>query len=371
VIWSAGEGLRYRQLARGAWGVPVDLSDAIEAPRPGVGDLVRSSLAADRTGLLHLVAATLGIGQAKYTRAPIGTAAAPAGWSKARQIGVHGAGYYCAVAVDSRNRIHTLYIERPAGTIPADTFYRRSDDHGRTWSPQVNLSGSPSAGSSRPQLVIDSTDRLHVTWDEGWDRISGKGTIATSIYRWSSDGNAWSPPVSFGSARTPSAQLVVARSGRDGGTVAVWRSTDDNVYFQQAPGDGKAWSLPAPVPGIAARPWNSPPFDQYALAADDRGLVHLAVVGRLPSRPGSTLPVLHLTWDGHAWSSPDVVFDRPDRYPEYPRLAAGPRGVHLVWFARTDLWDSAARKEVWYSEERGQQVPNQAGDTRGERARRP
>jgi hypothetical protein len=104
------------------------------------------------------------------------------------------------------------------------------------------------------------------------------------------------------------------------------------------------------VPGIRARSWNSPPFDQYALSADADGHAHLAVVGRRGAATVETLEVLHLAWREAQWSAPETVFENPRLYPEYPRLAIGPRGLHLVWFTRTDLWDSTAPKSVWYSE---------------------
>jgi hypothetical protein len=264
---------------------------------------------------------------------------------------VRGAGYYCALATDSRNRLHALYIERPGGADPADTFYRRSDDGGRSWTGQVNLSNSPNDGSSRPQIIVDGKDRIHVSWDEGWDRITGQGRIHRSIYRWSPDAGQWSPPIAFGSLARPSAQLVVASPGSGADRLAIWRSSqDEHVYFQTSGDEGASWTPPRPVPDVKARTWNSPPFDQYALSADSQGRAHLAVVGRHSASADVPLQLLHVTWDGAEWNAPQVVFQDARSFPEYPRIAIGSRGLHLIWFTRSDLWDSTAAKSIWYSE---------------------
>lgn len=346
LVWSHGEGLFYRRLTGESWTSPLDLSAAVAAPRPGVGDLVRAAIVVDPRDTVHVLAATLGIGMPTHTAARADAAEQLTRWSAPRRVGVGGAGYYCAIAADHEQRLHAVYIERPAGVIPSDTFYRQSADGGRTWSAPVNLSASPAAGSSRPFVSVDAAGVVHVSWDEGWDRISGRGTIARSIYRALQPDGQWSQS-SFGAPDRPAAQLVVtgARTAR----LAVWRSTDEVVAFQVSRDGGARWTPPAPVPGIAARTWNSPPFDRYVLVPDGAGLVHFALVGRTQDAPQGRLQVLHLTWDGQAWSRPDVVVDRQDRFPEYPGLAVSDDRVYLSWFARTDLWDSTAAKDVWVS----------------------
>jgi hypothetical protein len=129
----------------------------------------------------------------------------------------------------------------------------------------------------------------------------------------------------------------------------VWRSSsDDYVYYQTSADNGKTWNNPTPIPGIFARPWNSPPNDQYALARDDSGILHLVMVARRSSN-ASNWVVAHLKWNGSEWSNPEIIFDRDGLYPEYPRIAVAlGHQIHAVWFTRTDVW-SGGTIDVWHS----------------------
>ena len=218
-------------------------------------------------------------------------------------MGARSAGYYSALQVDRHDRLHAVYNDRPRDSLLADTYYRQSSDGGLTWTEPINLSSSPGDGSTRPQVSIDGRDRVHVSWDEGWDRQTGKGNIRVSQYRWSNDGRTWSPVQLFGSADLPAAQLVVAPIGTGDGRLAIWRSSKtDHVYYQRSE-DGAHWSAPTPVPGIKARPWFSPPFDQYTLAADSDGNLHALLVGTLDGLPPLPWRVIHLVWSHSATSS--------------------------------------------------------------------
>jgi hypothetical protein len=130
----------------------------------------------------------------------------------------------------------------------------------------------------------------------------------------------------------------------------VWRSAvDDNVYYQTSTDAGKTWSAIAAIPGLIARPVNSPLFDQYALARDDQGIVHFALVARRTPGTDSPWNVTQIEWDGQTWSKPEVIFERAGLYPEYPRLAiALGNQVHVVWFTRVDVWQTN-NLDVWHT----------------------
>lgn len=350
VIWASGNGLNYRAWNGRTWSAVTDLTTVIGASHQSRGDVVRAAVAADRKGSLHLFGTMLNNGTGNYSRANADRAVNRSAWSRHARIGENGAGYYSALQVDGRNRVHAVYVGRPQDSLLADTYYRHATDGGVTWSTPVNLSRSPGAGSSRPQLLVDGANRLHVSWDEGWDRQTGKGTIHTSLYRWSGDGLHWSETRTFGGADLPSAQLVVGSGDAARTRLAVWRSSqNDRVYFQQSVDDDTTWTAPTPVPGVGARSWNSPPFDQYAMAADATGRVHLVIVGLVQEPRPRPLQLIHLVWMNGQWQQPEIVFQVDGLFPEYPRLAVGPHGeLHVVWFTRQVLWTQGPRV-IWHS----------------------
>ena len=352
VIWSS-TALDYRSWNSGAWTQSNDIAVAVDAKNNLVSDPFRGAIATDRNGKLHLFYYHLTEGLGYYTNAPVDKAGLPSAWSPHQVMGARGTGYYSMLAIDSKNRLHAVYINQPDNARLADIFYRRSEDGGATWTFPVNLSNTPQVGSSRPQIIIDHNDVIHISWDEGWDRRSGEGVAQTSRYVSSTDGGkTWSNPSVFGTTKLPSAQLVVGSSMDNQSRIAVWRAAptipDDNVYFQSSSDGGKTWSAPNPIPGITARPWNSPLFDQYAMAQDKNGIMHLVLVGR-PSPVASKWIVEQVEWNGVEWNHPEVIFDRDGSYPEYPRVAfALGNQMHVVWFTRPDPFGQAPL-DIWHS----------------------
>lgn len=349
VIWSAVT-LDYRMWDGRGWSPVSDIAIAADAYGLPINDVFRASIVADGAGYLNLFYYHLSEGMGYFTRAPVERTTLAQAWERPQLIGARGQGYYTALTVDKNDQIHAVYIDTSIESPLADIFYRRSERGGVQWSSPINLSNSPRLGSSRPQILRDQFDVLHVSWDEGWDRRSGEGIAQTSRYVYSiNNGRDWSAPVTFGSARQPAAHLVVTSGQRPESRVAVWRTTtDEAVYYQTSSDNGRTWSAPIPIPGILPRFWNSPPFDQYALARDDRGVVHLVLVTRRPQN-ANLWAVTHIEWDGKAWGRPETIFEQDGLYPEYPRVAiALGNQLHVVWFTRTALF-TIAPMDVWHS----------------------
>ena len=172
VIWSSNE-LMYRSWYAGTWTPSNDIVVAVDAAGNQIFDPFRTAIAADHTGLLHLFYYHLTEGLGYYTHAPLNRAGIPNAWAPRQVIGAQGNGYYSMLVVDSRNRLHAVYIDTSSGSQVADIFYRRSEDGGQTGTLPYNLSNTPLVGSNCPQIIIDRNDVIHVSWDEGWDRRGG------------------------------------------------------------------------------------------------------------------------------------------------------------------------------------------------------
>lgn len=336
--------LLHRELRNGVWS-PVN--DVLYAGTGGY--TVRNGLVMGRDGMLHAIV-RMGV-SIKYTRAPWDQAAIASAWSEPRTI---ADGYYNGIAIDSKGWLHAIWTGGFDENEGGDLFYRRSTDGGLTWERPVNVSDLVD-GEDKPQIKVDSFDRVHIFWDHGFDWYVGRGKPQIGLYRRSDDGGAtWSEPVTFGLPDDQIQQTTVAAT-RAGGLLAVYRSaTTSNVYFQYSP-DGVAWSRPARVPGVVARNLNDPPLDIYSLAVDSVDNVHLLMNGYTPDDLDGPPRLMHLTWNGSVWSSPVVVMQTEHDRPEWPRLLiSGGNQLHAVWFTRNELYDPQTNKDVpdrqvWYS----------------------
>lgn len=352
------EQVSYSEWHGGSWADPNDIV-------PPSRDIIRNAIALDRRDVIHMLfggSSYDSVLTLYYQSAHSDEAWSAAAWSRPHRVSPSGS-YMGDIAVDSQGVIHAVFdnVVRMEGAAyretenlsAADIFYRRSVDDGRTWTPRVNLFPSASAGSSRPQMEIDSSDTIHVTWDEGWDRLTGWGAPVYSAYTFSSDGGStWAPAITVTYPVSGVAQLAVGSDG-DGGVMLVWRTVSrDEIFYQWSGEGGRSWEAPSRVPGVLARPWANP-FDMYDMATDSAGHIHLVVVGRQFLDRQAPLGVYHLEWDGEAWSPVERIYGGAG-FPEYPKIAVSQGNqLHVVWFVREMLGYSADQDsgphQVWYS----------------------
>jgi len=324
---------------------------------PPSADIVRNAVAIDLAGNVHLlfggsVHGTLAL---YYQKAPVGESWSAAAWSKPHRIN-QGMSYMGDMAFDSRGVIHVIYDDTvyqadEDETALADIFYRRSTDSGKTWSTPINLYPGPLTGSARPYIEIDENDVIHVTWDEGWDRLSGEGEPGYGTYISSSDGGeTWTPTTVITHPDSTVAQLTVGSDGQNG-VMLVWRATSrDEIFYQWSADGGRSWESPSAIPRVLARPWTTP-FDMYDMVTDSAGHIHLLAVGRQSQEVKALLGVYHLVWDGTGWSPPTRIFATEGLYPEYPKITVHEGNqLHAAWFTREEsVWDQDVSRVVWYS----------------------
>lgn len=348
--------LMYRTLRNGVWSEP----NNVLVPAVG-GYTVRNSIQMGRDGRLHVVFRS--VVAINYTSAPWQEALSPTAWREPQRV-TDGGAYYTELGIDSKNHLHMLWSEAVVdapGDPPracrncSDLYYRHSEDGGQNWSLRINLSNSPD-GENRPQIVIDSQDRLHVVWDEGVDWYAGQGVPKNGVYRRSDDGGkTWTAPVRFSLPRDAVQQTALALDDA-GNPLVVYRSVaTSTVYYSLSPDGGDSWVGPFEIPGVYARNLLDNDLDRYALAGDSAGRIHLIMSGSaVPWEAGANyrLQLLHLTWDGRNWSKREVIQDN-GLYPEWPRMAiSNGNELHVTWFTRSpqDLFQSErARYRVWYS----------------------
>lgn len=342
-----GETVFYKVKIADVWSEANDLV-------PANPDIARNAIAIDQSDNIYLA---FRYGTRLYVKWAYADAAWSAkSWSTPHRVDHRGNTYLADLDIDSDGAIHLVYDDRGDPDSPlcsggcADLYYRSSADQGRTWTYPRNLSESP-AGEARGQIEIDQQDVIHVTWDEGWDRLSGIGNPRAGGYSFSKDGGkSWSPMLSITHPDSTVAQLAVG-SDNQGGVILVWRTTSSNLmYYQWSDDGGETWGRPEEISGIWARPWTIP-FDLYDMATDSSGQIHLLAVGREAPERDAPLGVYHLVWDGKAWSAPTNLYSVPGYFPEYPRIVIHEGNqLHAIWFSREGSeYDQMVNREVWYS----------------------
>jgi hypothetical protein len=331
------------------------------------GDALRSSLTTDQTGRLHMLYRGLDLRDPKVGGAenePIRYASVDSlladrsqSWMPGPTVSRRNPAYFSDIVTDSAGTLHALTTEAD-GDKQYAVYYHRSEDGGRTWSVPVAIEQVLAVSRWRLQLKVGPNDDLHAVWEcVDPDDPSSRVPVGFVYARSTDHGQTWSTtifsppkqayiyPKLFEGTRWR-VQPAVGVDGR-GQIVVVWREYETNLLYFQRSTDGRTWTDPARVGGVArgvARP-----FDRYDMATDSAGRLHLVMVAYPDGSP--TMALLHSEWLGYGWGQPEVIlYAATAPYPEWPRLVVGAGNVlHLAWFGGSA--DSVDRVPIgiWYS----------------------
>ncbi len=333
------------------WSDPNDI-----AAMSSGGEVTRPSVYIDQNGVLHLLYRETSI---FYSQAPVVDLVSARAWSTPIVVNERQVAYYSRLTMDAKGVLHLVYTENvPSAKCPIcyHLFYRQSADNGKTWSLRVDISKGD-IGSVKPQILIDKQDNIHVVWESGIGGAYGQLTDPTSVmYAASYDGGkTWSNPYQFPAPNGWGRNITIGEDGH-GTLIVAWLGLDEDlVYYQTSTNYGKSWSDPQPIPDVWGG-WSiyNARLDDYSMATDSDGNVHLVFVGRLNTKDNN-LEILHLTWNGFTWSRPESITTLTGDVPEWPRLAISlGNQLNVVWFVREQahIWDSASGQyKVWYSHE--------------------
>lgn len=177
------------------------------------------------------------------------------------------------LAVDARGRVHAAWTQfpLPAAWPPADVYYRRSEDGGRTWSPVRQVAGD---GSGRINVAAQGDDEVHLVWTEA--------TTRDRMHEWSTDGGAtWSTPRPVGDQARGAITRALALAFDGGGVLHLVTSVGsaggaEPVVHATWRSDGGGWSVPQ---GIANRMGTVGSVGLPALAIGGGNRLHVAYKG--------------------------------------------------------------------------------------------
>jgi hypothetical protein len=360
VVWASGvsvssqqafDTVMYSSSADGSkWSSPLDI-----VAIPTKGAVTRPTVASDSHGILHLTYRSYTI---YYSHAPVQSVVAPA-LTPGVPISSADNGYFSRLAIDAKGSLHLVYTEHiQSADCPAclHVYYRASQDNGQSWSAPVDVSQVPT-GAAKPQILVDSKQVLHVVWESGRGGDLGQLADPTAVMYTASDdgGKTWRPPTTLGPANSTARNIALGLTGSGQLVAAYLALPDDRVYFQTSSDEGVTWSQPQLIPN-ALGAWSvyQGKTDGYSMTTDGSGNVHLVYVGRTSDKQVS-LSVLHLSWDGSAWSAPDPISTISGDVPEWPRAAVGlGNRLHVVWFVRDQQHifggEGVFRYRIWYAQ---------------------
>lgn len=359
VAWSGGAALYPSQaydtvvyassIDGRSWSAPLDI-----VALPSKGAVTRPALLSDSNGTLHMTYRSYMI---YYTHGSV-QAVRPLALLPARPISSGDNGYFSQLLLDRAGRLHIFYTEY-AGQVGCPeclhVFHRFSDDDGLTWSLPVDITPGAS-GAAKPQILQDGQRRMHLVWEAGRGGDLGQIPDPTTVMYTASDdgGTTWRTPIQL-APDDSRARNVTLGLGGNGQKVAAWLGLPaDVIAYRVSEDGGLTWSDAAAIPGaFGAWAVYQGRTDGYSMVTDGAGTVHLLAVGRT-SASEQSLSVLHTTWDGTAWSSPEAVVTLTGDVPEWPRAAIGlGNELQLVWFVRDQahIWGGPGefRYRVWYA----------------------
>jgi hypothetical protein len=321
-------------------------------------EATRPTVLVDRRGLLHLTFRGIDV---FYLHAPVESLLSAIHQISQRKVSTANIAYFSRLALDEQGRLHLAYSQMVPGGADSKCpycyhlFYRWSDNNGLNWSAPTDVSVIET-GSAKPQIVVDGQGAIHLVWEAGPGGSYGRVEMGSrrAMYAASYDrGKTWTPSAEFVAPSGEASNIALGLDGQGKLMVAWLGLPTDVVYYQFSRDQGRSWSPPQPIPDL----WGGfaiygSALDDYAMATDGAGNLHLVLVGRIAADQ-KTLSVLHLTWDGNAWSKPEAITTLMGDVPEWPRIAVGlGNQLHVVWFVRDaeNVWKSDSGKyRIWYA----------------------
>jgi hypothetical protein len=360
------------------WSVMNDIA-VIAQKNDNYSDATRPSLLITQDGYLNL---NFGTSNAYFSRSPALTANLATSWSQPVKLNGTNSPYFSKTIEDNQGVFHMILTENQPSSFCTSCyhlFYRSSKNQGQDWSEPVDIS-KDNIGSAKPQMITDQKGNFFAVWESGTGGALGNVQNPSIVMFAASydNGLTWDEAVQLAPNSFDASRNIAIQMDKKGALVVAWLGLPDNKVFYQVSSDlGKNWSNPHPISEVGGA-WDQYPsqLDDYSMAVDGSGNIHLVLVGmKVPPEatpePGVTptplptptpipqinakiqLSILHLTWNGDTWSQPEEVVKYKGNVPEWPRVAVSlGNTLNMVWFVRDEknVWNTdKGHYRIWYS----------------------
>jgi len=228
---------------------------------------------------------------------------------------------YPSIAIDSSNNIHVIWQDNTPGN--SEIYYKKSSNGGVSWSGAKRLTWT-SGSSGTPAISTDSSDNIHVVW---YDNSPGESEI---YYKKSTDGGAswtgakrltWNLAGSF----FPS---IVADSNDN--IHLAWHSFAKGqgaIYYSASVDCGVSWS------GAKRLTWNSGSSVTPQMTADSGNNIQVVWFDYSPGEP--EIYYKRSTNRGVSWAGTKRLTWNSG-YSIDPRMTVdSSNNIHVTWSDRT------------------------------------
>ena len=255
---------------------------------------------------------------------------AQADWSATKRITwTSGGSYEPAIAMDSSDNLHVVWQDFTPGN--REIYYKRSTDGGASWGASKRLTWT-SGESFSPALAIDSGDAIHVVW---YDDTSGEYEV---YYKRSEDGGTnWSSTERL--TWTSGISLHPAIAIDSSSTIhVVWEDhTPGNadIYYKASTNGGTTWSAAKRLT------WTSGQSFLPAIDADSSDGIH--VIWQDHTDGNGEVYYKASADGGTTWSAAKrLTWTSGESYG--PGISIASNGaIHIVWYD-----DSLVNLEIYY-----------------------
>jgi hypothetical protein len=238
---------------------------------------------------------------------------------------------YPAIAVDSTDAVHVVWEDHAPGN--ADIYYKQSSDEGITWSAAQRLTWT-SGSSFKPDIAIDSSNAAHVVWE---DYTPADGEV---YYKGSTDSGA-----TWGTAQrltwtSGMSTLTALATDSSNGVHSVWEDYTPGtaeIYYKVSTDSGATW-------GAAYRlTWTSGASNYPAVAIDSVNAIHVVWEDYTPPPGYSEIYYKYSPDGGTTWNAAQRLTWTPG-YSNAPAIAVDSGdAIHLFWVS-----DTPGNFEVYY-----------------------
>jgi hypothetical protein len=244
-------------------------------------------------------------------------------WSTGKKITSGNDLRFPKIAIDSSDVLHVVYDDRGVDEV----MYIRSNDYGATWSTKYNIS-STSGKASEVDLTVDAEDNIHAVWiDNRW----AGGSLYQITYAKRTSG-------SWGAAERVQSQIgfnkapSVTTTGTGGSLKAhiTFHGKPSNespnymseMYYVR--GSSGSWEAPKNLSNSSNDASYTPDI------VSDGGTTLYVVWDETPPGGYHDIHMRRSTDNGTTWGSPYILVTNPD-LSRYPGIAYGLGLVHMVY----------------------------------------